>query len=97
MEAVAVTPPVTPRVTPRVTPQLLQIMGTEELAKKLLALFREQQECKFWDVRDCLGLKDGMYVRNSFIKPLLQAGILKLKYPGSPNHPKQRYLLNELK
>lgn len=72
-------------------------MGTQEFAEKLLALFEEKEECKFWDIEAFLDLKDEMYVRNSFIKPLLEAGILRLKYPDAPQYPKQRYLLNKIK
>ncbi len=34
-----------------------------------------------------------MHVRNAYLKPLLNAGILVLKYPDVPNHLKQMYLL----
>lgn len=105
MEAVAVTPPVTPRATPQVTPQVtpqatpqvFQIMGTNEMVEKLRALFRDKEECSFVEIKEGLGFSDRMYVKTNFISPLLQAGILKLKYPDAPRHPKQRYLLNELK
>ena len=88
-----VAPPVTPEPTPRPTPKLIQIMGSEELIEKLLNTFKEKKECKFVDIKNGLGFKDEMHVRNAYLKPLLNAGILVLKYPDVPNHPKQMYLL----
>jgi len=38
-------------------------------------------------------LKDIRYVRKNYIKPLLEDGIIELKYPDVPNHPKQMYRL----
>ena len=95
--AAPVTPPVTPeptpRLTPELTPRLIQIMGSEELIEKLLNTFKERKECKFVGIKNALGFKDEMHVRNAYLKPLLNAGILALKYPDVPNHPKQMYLL----
>lgn len=95
---VPVTPPVIPPVTPPVTPPVITgILRVEGYVEKLIALFAEKQECSSMEIMDAWGLIDIRYVRVNYIKPLLQAGILKLKYPDSPNHSKQRYLLNELK
>nr|WP_320037223.1 ATP-binding protein [uncultured Bacteroides sp.] len=80
--AKAVTPPV-----------LLDILGTKEKVDKLLDLFRNQHECSSMDIMNAFNLKDIRYVRETYVKPLLEAEILALKYPDVPNHPKQMYLL----
>jgi len=81
-----VIPPVTP-------PALLDFLGTKEKVDKLLDLFRNQHECSSMDIMNAFNLKDIRYVRETYVKPLLEAGILSLKYPNVPNHPKQMYLL----
>ena len=92
-----VTPQVSVPVTPKVTPKVMEILGSEVLVDKLLALFANKEECKFADIKEQLGFKDSMHLRNSYLRPLLEAGILRLKYPDSLQHPQQRYLLNEIK
>lgn len=39
-----------------------------------------------------LNLSDRKYVQDSYIKPLIDLGLLILKYPDKPKHPKQRYI-----
>jgi hypothetical protein len=47
------------------------------------------------EIQEILGLKDPKNFRENYLEPALAAGIVKMKYPDSPNHPKQRYLLTE--
>ena len=37
------------------------------------------------------------YLRNKILPELLQNGLLVMMYPGTPNHPKQKYHKNEIK
>lgn len=48
------------------------------------------------EIKRILGLKDIKNFRKNYLDPALKEGLIKLKYPDSPNHPKQRYLLTEL-
>ncbi|WP_294545854.1 hypothetical protein [uncultured Bacteroides sp.] len=47
-----VTPKVTPKVPPKVTPKVMEILGSEVLVDKLLALFANKEECKFADIKE---------------------------------------------
>jgi ATP-dependent DNA helicase RecG len=95
-EAIASTPQVPPKY-PSSTPQVIQIIGSEDLAHKLLSLFKEKEECKLADISNALGLNDRKNLRELYLKPLLEAKILELKYPDVPNHPKQMYRLVAIK
>ena len=50
------------------------------------------QEYSREDIMNTLNLSDRKYVQDSYIRPLLDAGLLTLKYPNKPKHPKQRYI-----
>lgn len=47
------------------------------------------------EIQEILGLKDPKNFRENYLDPAIAEGIIKMKYPDSPNHPKQRYLLTE--
>lgn len=57
---------------------------------KVLVGERSRQE-----LQDALELKDRRNFRENYIDPAIRSGFIVLKYPDSPNHPKQRYLLTE--
>ena len=40
-----------------------------------------------------LGLKDRKNVLNLYLNPAIAEGYVRLLYPKSPRHPRQRYLL----
>lgn len=87
-----------PQVTPQVGyPILESILGVGEYASKMVSLFTEKEECSLLEIMQAWNLANRKYVRVTYITPLLEVGILKLKYPDVPQHPRQRYLLNELK
>jgi hypothetical protein len=46
-------------------------------------------------IQDELGLKDRRNFRENYLDPALEIGVIELKYPDSPNHPRQKYLLTD--
>jgi hypothetical protein len=47
-------------------------------------------------MQDLLEMRDKSNFRENYIEPALRDGLIRMKYPASPNHPKQRYLLTAL-
>ena len=47
------------------------------------------------EIQDELGLKDRRNFRENYLDPAIAEGIIEMKHPNSPNHPKQKYLLTE--
>ena len=60
---------------------------------KRLVLFTGNEEKSVTEMLHAFGLKD----RKSFLKytltPAIAEGLVKMKYPNSPRHPRQKYLL----
>ena len=44
-------------------------------------------------ILEALDLKHEGNFRENYLEPALKEGFIRMKYPDSPNHPKQRYLL----
>lgn len=47
------------------------------------------------EIQIALQLKHEGNFRENYLEPALQDELIQMKYPDSPNHPKQRYLLTE--
>lgn len=47
------------------------------------------------EIQEKLGLKDKVNFCENYLEPALIAGLIRMKYPDIPNHPRQRYLLTE--
>ena len=47
------------------------------------------------EIQDTLSLKDRRNFRENYLDPALADEIIEMKYPESPNHPKQKYLITE--
>lgn len=47
------------------------------------------------EIQEALELKHAGNFRENYLDPAMEIGLLELKYPDSPNHPKQKYLLTE--
>ena len=82
-----ITPQVTPQVTPQATPQVMN-----ENIQNLYSKLTDGQEYSREEIMNILSLADRKYVQESYIKPLIDLGLLILKYPNTPKHPKQRYI-----
>ena len=59
--------------------KLVQVVGERELSVK--------------EIMEGLGLKDRKNVLNLYLNPALTEGHIRLLYPQSPRHPRQKYLL----
>lgn len=47
------------------------------------------------EIQEKLRLKDKVNFRLNYLEPAITAGLIQMKYPTSPNHPRQKYLLTE--
>lgn len=81
------TPQAPPQATPQATPQALN-ENIQNLYNKLI----DGKEYSREELMNILNLSDRKYVQDSYIKPLIDLGLLILKYPDKPKHPKQRYI-----
>ena len=59
--------------------QLIQIIGENELSVK--------------DMISAVGLKDRENFLQHYLNPAIQEGYVRMLYPDSPRHPRQKYLL----
>jgi len=75
---------ITPEATPHVTPEV------ERLLRALRHMPLGKQE-----ILQALGLKDEKNLRELYIKPALQSGLIELTIPDKPKSPKQQYRLTE--
>lgn len=71
----------------KATPQALN-ENIQNLYNKLI----DGKEYSREELMNILNLSDRKYVQDSYIKPLIDLGLLILKYPDKPKHPKQRYI-----
>mgnify|MGYP002515850239 CR=1 FL=1 len=77
--------PITPQVPhkyPSSTPQVQDLM-----------IVLEGCELSVKEMMEKLHLKDRKNFMSSYLIPALEAGLVVMKYPNQPKHPKQRYLL----
>ena len=78
---------------PTSTPQVQDKLRTENpYIKKLILAFGEK-ELSVKEIMDGLGLKDRKNVLNLYLNPAITYGYLRLLYPQTPRHPRQKYLL----
>lgn len=47
------------------------------------------------EIQQILGLKHEGNFRENYLEPAIELGLIEMKYPGSPNHPQQKYLITE--
>lgn len=47
------------------------------------------------DIQDKLSLKDRRNFRENYLEPALADAVIEMKYPDSPNHQRQKYLVTE--
>ncbi|MCC5917639.1 MAG: hypothetical protein JJU02_09990 [Cryomorphaceae bacterium] len=72
-------------------PQELRRSSVE--VQNLLKVLNSEMSRK--DIQRALQLKHEGNFRDNYLEPAIEDGYIKMKYPDSPNHPKQRYLLTE--
>ncbi|WP_459947322.1 Fic family protein [Desulfocastanea catecholica] len=81
------TPQVTPQGTPQVTPQV-----SLEVLRLLRTLDRPLSR---QEIQSKLGLQDRKHLRQKYLLPALEAGLIELAEPDKPNSPRQKYLLSQ--
>lgn len=47
------------------------------------------------EIQKTLKLKHEGNFRDNYLVPALEQGLIEMKYPDSPNHPKQKYQLTK--
>ena len=75
------------------TPQVPYKLNTDNSnIKKLISVVGEK-ELSVKEIMEGLGLKDRKNVLNLYLTPAIDSGFIRLLYPQSPRHPRQKYLL----
>ena len=80
--------PVLSPVCPQLTDSLLT-----KISAVIVAL--SQQTCSITDLMEQTGEKNKNRFRQNVLRPLVDAGLIELTIPDSPNSPKQKYALTE--
>lgn len=66
---------------------------TEQVRALLLTLSNEQLSLR--QLMERIGLKHRPTFLTNYINPAITAGFIRILYPESPNHPRQKYLLTD--
>ena len=82
-----------PHKYPTSTPQVQDKLHTDDPNIKMLVQVVGEQKLSVKEIMEGLGLKDRKNVLSLYLNPALAAGYLRLLYPNSPRHPRQKYLL----
>ncbi len=82
-------------VDPTSTPQVPQeyrrsTAGVQNLLKVLNITEMSRKE-----LQQSLGLKHEGNFRENYLEPAIELGLIEMKYPDSPNHPRQKYLVTK--
>ena len=75
------------------TPQVPYKLNTDNSNIKKLILVVGEKELSVKEIMEGLGLKDRKNVLNLYLTPAIDNGFIRLLYPQSPRHPRQKYLL----
>ena len=75
------------------TPQVPYKLNTDNSNIKKLILVVGEKELSVKEIMEGLGLKDRKNVLNLYLTPAIDSGFIRLLYPQSPRHPRQKYLL----
>lgn len=70
-----------------------EFRSTSVEVKNLLKVLEEEMSRK--EIQQALELKHEGNFRENYLEPALAEEVIEMKYPDSPNHPKQRYLITE--
>jgi fido (protein-threonine AMPylation protein) len=82
-----------PHKYPTSTPQVHNQLYTDNINITSLVLLIGDQELSVKGIMEGLNLKDRKNVLNLYLNPALSEGYVRLLYPNSPRHPRQKYLL----
>ena len=78
---------------PTSTPQVGDKLHIEDPNIQKLILAVDEKELSVTEIMDSLGLKDRKNVLNLYLNPAIDEGFVRMLYPQSPRHPRQKYLL----
>ena len=82
-----------PHKYPTSTPQAQDKLHTDDPNIRMLIHIVGKQELSVKEIMEGLGLKDRKNVLNLYLNPAIKDGYIRLLYPQSPRHPRQKYLL----
>ena len=82
-----------PHKYPTSTPQVEDKLHTDNSDIIRLVNVVGEKELSVSEIMAGLGLKDRKNVLNLYLNPTIAEGYLRLLYPQSPHHPRQKYLL----
>ena len=82
-----------PHKYPTSTPQVQDKLNTYNPNIISLVQVIGEQELSVKEIMEGLGLKDRKNVLNLYLNPAIKNGYIRLLYPDSPRHPRQKYLL----
>ena len=82
-----------PHKHPASTPQVQDKLHTDDPNIRMLIHIVGKQELSVKEIMEGLGLKDRKNVLNLYLNPAISEGFVRLLYPNSPRHPRQKYLL----
>ena len=83
----------TPHKYPTSTPQVDDKVQTDNANIIRLVQVIGEKELSVKEIMNNIGLKDRKNVLNLYLNPALHEGYIRLLYPQSPRHPRQKYLL----
>ncbi|MCC6496679.1 MAG: hypothetical protein IT193_10540 [Propionibacteriaceae bacterium] len=94
--ATQITTPVPPQVTGQVTGQVAPQVTTQVTTqvKRLIAALDGELERD--ELQAQLGLRNREHFRRRILVPAIDAGLVEMTDPASPNSPRQRYRLTDL-
>ena len=87
------TPSSIPASTPQVPPQLQDKLHTDNLLIIRLIKVIGQEQLSIKQMLEGVGLKDRMNFLKYNLNPAIAEGFVRMLYPQSPRHPRQKYLL----
>lgn len=82
-----------PRKYPTSTPQVQDKLHTDNPNIVKLVQIIGEQELSVKEMMELIGLKDRKNVLSLYLNPAVGDGYIRLLYPQSPRHPRQKYLL----
>jgi hypothetical protein len=83
----------TPQADPTSTPQAPHKLIPEDSFCQKLILVIGNDSCSVKTMMEQLKLSDRKNFLNNYLNPAIKAGFVRLLYPDSPRHPRQKYLL----
>lgn len=84
---------VSPHKYPTSTPQVQDKLQTDNPNIVRLVQVIGEHELSVKEIMEGIRLKDRKNVLNLYLNPAIAEGYIRLQYPQSPRHPRQKYLL----